>query len=181
MPVPAKELIERIMNGQRDFSNISVYPSRLNEEKKLYKELNEYLQENNDSLFKNPINFTGAQMPSLEAPDIYLPATNFTRAYLYGSDLRRACLQHSKFNHADLEGVDFGGADLFHSDLSDATLRHASLMGANFKEANLSRVWGLDETSYLKHADFKETKVTEKEKEIIEAALKQRKFLELVK
>lgn len=179
--MPAKELIERIMNGQRDFSNISVYPSKLNEEKKLYKELNEYLQENNDSLFKNPINFTGAQMPSLEAPDIYLPATNFSHAYLYGSDLRRACLQHSKFNHADLEGVDFSGADLLHSDLTGANVRYANFMVANLKEANLTRAWDLEKAQSLSQANFNETKVTEKEKEIIEAALKQRKFLELVK
>lgn len=109
---------------------------------------------------------------------------------LVGAFMIGASIKDARINRADLRSVNFYGADLTFTRIS-ADLRHAVLEsadlyrtdfsspvkeGSGFGEsvsgADLRGVHGLDSSKYLNHAIFFKTRVTEREKRIIEKALK---------
>ena len=147
-----KEFVRQALSGERDFSktrleegfDLSGYES--------FDELQKYLK--NQNLKENPFAIDYSQLKGVKAIGIYLPYVRGWVADLKGAHLR---------------GADLGGADLGRADLWGADLKGAHLWGADLKAVkNLKNVLNLEE------AIFCETRVSEKEKAIIENALKKR-------
>ena len=142
-----KEFVRQALSGERDFSK-----TRLEEGFDLsgyesFDELQKYLK--NQNLKENPFAIDYSQLKGVKAIGIYLP---YVRGWV-----------------ADLKGAHLRGADLGRADLWGADLKGAHLWGADLKA-----VKNLDEVLNLGEANFCRTRVSEKEKAIIESALKER-------
>ena len=192
-----KEFVRQALSGERDFSK-----TRLEEGFDLsgyegFDELQNYLRKQN---FKeNPFVINYSELKDVKAEGIYLPYVKGEEAYLVGAklvgaDLERANLERANLRRADLVGAklvgakleradlvgakleraDLRGADLERADLRGADLERAELWGADLSGANLKAVKNLDEVLNLGEANFCRTRVSEKEKAIIESALKER-------
>ena len=182
-----KEFVRQALSGERDFSK-----TRLEEGFDLsgyegFDELQNYLRKQN---FKeNPFVINYSELKDVKAEGIYLPYVKGEEAYLVGAklvgaDLERANLERANLRRADLVGAklvgakleraDLVGAKLERADLRGADLERAELWGADLSGANLKAVKNLDEVLNLGEANFCRTRVSEKEKAIIESALKER-------
>jgi len=157
-----KEFVRQALSGERDFSktrleegfDLSGYES--------FDELQKYLK--NQNLKENPFAIDYSQLKGVKAIGIYLP---YVRGWV--ADLKGAHLRGADLGGADLEGADLGRANLWGADLKGAHLGRADLGGADLKA-----VKNLDEVLNLGEANFCRTRVSEKEKAIIESALKER-------
>ena len=167
-----KEFVRQALSGERDFSktrleegfDLSGYES--------FDELQKYLK--NQNLKENPFAIDYSQLKGVKAIGIYLPYVKGEEAYLVGAKLVGAKLERADLVGAKLERADLRGADLERADLRGADLERAELWGADLSGANLKAVKNLDEVLNLGEANFCRTRVSEKEKAIIESALKER-------
>jgi uncharacterized protein YjbI with pentapeptide repeats len=107
-----------------------------------------------------------------------LEYANLRNANLLNADLRNAILWCANLENANLENAILWYVDLENANLENADLENADLWHANLEYADLRRVKNLDKAKNLEHASYFSTKVTEREKKIIEKALKKKKLFE---
>jgi uncharacterized protein YjbI with pentapeptide repeats len=203
-----KELISKILSGERDFRGIALPDNTHLSRHRNYEQLKNYL---NETINENPLIFLNSRLINLQAPDLKMCRANFKGASLYQANFRKANLNNANFTgvdlynanfkeaslyqanfrEADLYNANFTGANLMESDLIGTDFRQANLnkaklwatrvKGTNFEKTNLVGVLNLDKVHYLGFAIFKDTKVTEKEREIIEKARKEINLYNLVR
>jgi uncharacterized protein YjbI with pentapeptide repeats len=166
--ITARELVQRLLAGERDFTSTRLDPSdRDLTSVTEYSQLNEYLRGLED-LRENPIVCNGVDWAGLRAPGLYflgarLAGANLSQADLRECDIRRADLQGIRLTGADVSGGTFIGSRMMESDLSNATMK-----GTDLYEANLSKgvLAGCDLTGAymlrlnLSGADLTRTKLT---------------------
>jgi len=98
------------------------------------------------------------------------------RANLREVNLRKADLKKADLREADLGVADLEGADLWKANLREADISRAYFRRTDFEEADLRGVKNLEDTLSIDHANFYKTRVTEREKAIIEEALKRKQL-----
>lgn len=147
--IGGRELIRRILAGERDFSGTRLRPEEANlAALEGYQELLAYLRA--QDLRTTPLSAERADWRFLGAPGLFcqaarLAGADLSGAVLRGADLRRAdltgarlrdadlthaLLTHQRLHGADLTGARLNGADLYEANLTDAVLRNADLTGA---------------------------------------------------
>lgn len=197
-----EEFVKKILDDERDLSSIKLKPEFDLSGYEGFKELQDYLREQN--LNENPIYIRDSEFMYIKAKGLFLPyvrgvRSKFEGANLSGAKLMRAEFCGANFKGADLSGTDFGesdfweayfteanltraifnGAEFSNANLDSANLEGADLLMADFNDANLKRanlknVMNLEKTLNIEYAHFYDTKVTDKEMKIIE--LKRRKL-----
>lgn len=105
-------------------------------------------------------------------------------ARLMGVDLgeatmRQTDLYEASLAGANLRGVDFSGAWLLRLALKEADLTGANLTGVDFYRADLRGAIGLEAARDLGTARFHQTIVTERERAIVEAALRAQSWFDI--
>jgi uncharacterized protein YjbI with pentapeptide repeats len=136
-----RELIDRIMAGERDFAATCIPGESCDlESEEAYAQLLSYLQE--QDLRNSPIIAERSDWRGLKARGLCIQWAKLADADLSGADLRGADLRRSDFTGATFQGADLGEAELTHSrfidaDFSSATLRSADLYEANLTQSNL--------------------------------------------
>jgi len=157
-----KEFVRQALSGKIDFSQIILEEGFNLSGYEGFDELQKYLKKQN--FIENPFVINHSQLKGVKAIGIYLP---YVKGHV--TDLEGAYLEKANLREAKLEGADLREAKLEGADLRGAYLREAKLEGADLKAVkNLKNVLNLEE------AIFCETRVSEKEKAIIENALKKR-------
>ncbi|MFB6076343.1 MAG: pentapeptide repeat-containing protein [Candidatus Aenigmatarchaeota archaeon] len=120
-------------------------------------------------------NFRGADLSETSFTNATLSFCNLQETNLKEAEFEGAWLNCANLKKANLEGVWLG-----YSNLTDADLRGANLRGVNFKgttliNADLRSVKKLDEAKNLGLAVYSNTKVSEKDREIIKSAISKNK------
>jgi len=169
--------VNKLLGGERDFSKIQLPKGYDLAGYEGFSDLQRYLKE--QDLRRNPVIIGDSSLVRLQAPGLYLPYVQGRGADLGGADLRRADLRGADLWGADLRGADLWGADLGGADLGGADLGGADLWGADLWGADLRGVGDLKTTLNLCDAIFRNTIVTEAEKQKIEAILKERKLFDV--
>ena len=169
--------VNKLLGGERDFSKIQLPKGYDLAGYEGFSDLQRYLKE--QDLRRNPVIIGDSSLVRLQAPGLYLPYVQGRGADLGGADLRGADLRGADLWGADLRGADLGGADLRRAGLRGADLGGADLGGADLWGADLRGVGDLKTTLNLCDAIFRNTIVTEAEKQKIEAILKERKLFDV--
>ena len=164
--------VNKLLGGERDFSKIQLPKGYDLAGYEGFSDLQRYLKE--QDLRRNPVIIGDSSLVRLQAPGLYLPYVQGRGADLGGADLGGADLRR-----ADLRGADLWGADLRRAGLRGADLGGADLGGADLWGADLRGVGDLKTTLNLCDAIFRNTIVTEAEKQKIEAILKERKLFDV--
>ena len=169
--------VNKLLGGERDFSKIQLPKGYDLAGYEGFSDLQRYLKE--QDLRRNPVIIGDSSLVRLQAPGLYLPYVQGRGADLGGADLRRADLRGADLWGADLRRAGLRGADLGGADLGGAGLWGADLGGADLWGADLRGVGDLKTTLNLCDAIFRNTIVTEAEKQKIEAILKERKLFDV--
>ena len=174
--------VNKLLGGERDFSKIQLPKGYDLAGYEGFSDLQRYLKE--QDLRRNPVIIGDSSLVRLQAPGLYLPYVQGRGADLGGADLRRADLRGADLWGADLRRAGLRGADLRRAglggaDLGGAGLGGADLWGADLWGADLRGVGDLKTTLNLCDAIFRNTIVTEAEKQKIEAILKERKLFDV--
>jgi uncharacterized protein YjbI with pentapeptide repeats len=147
--ITGRELIRRILDGERDFSRTRLTPSTSLHKEEAFQEMNAYLQR--QDLRTAPIIAEGADWRGLCAPGLFLQSARLAGADLSGanlsaSDLRRALFNdaklidanlesaimiHCRFVQTDLTGANMRGADMYEAKINGAALRNTDLTFAH--------------------------------------------------
>ncbi|MEM4318499.1 MAG: pentapeptide repeat-containing protein [Candidatus Pacearchaeota archaeon] len=184
IPMKGDELVKKILAGERDFSRIELEEGFNLADHESFEELQKYLT--NANLDLDPIIMDNSKLRGVVARNLYLPFFRGKEANLWGADLLGADLSGADLWRACLSGADLSGAYLWRACLSGADLSGAylwradlwgaDLWGADLSSAYLKNVKNLGKAVNLGHAIFYHTIVTEREKEIIERALKKKQL-----
>lgn len=197
-----KEFVEKVIDGERDFFGIKLEEGFDLAGYKGFSVMQDYLKK--QDLESNPVDITHSVFRYVSASGLYLPhvkgvgidlsgadlieanlsGADLCGAHLSGANLIGAELSDADLNSANLAGADLCGARLFGANLSVADLAGANISGANLSGANLMgtclrHVYNLECAEGLGHAAYFKTKVTEKEKAIIEKALEGRNLFDV--
>lgn len=158
--ISARELIQRILGGDRDFAHTFIPRDQSLETAEGYGDLLEYLR--GQDLRSSPLNAEGAEWQGLKAPQLLLSFSKLSGANLAGADLRGADFRRADLSGADLNGSDLGGATMIGANLQRANLRgarmretdlyEAGVAGANLQDTDLTRAFLLRLAT--KEADF---------------------------
>ena len=162
-----KNLIKRIIDGERDFTGEYIEDEILSEN--IRNKLKEYIKSTN--IEKNPIILNNANIIECDFSYIYLPYTQAKEIHI----------SKSNFSNANLHGTNFESANIFNSyfenaDLSESIIRNASVESsyfdyANFTKADIRGVRNLDLAFGLDKIQYYNTIMSQKEREIIERKL----------
>jgi len=141
--ISGKELIQRILEGERDFSRTRLKPETALHEEEGFREMNAYLQK--QDLRTTPVIAEGADWRGLRAPGLYFQSARLAGADLSGADLRASDLRRALFNGTKLQKANLEGAILLHArfvetDLSGANLREIDMYEAKVNNAILRGV-----------------------------------------
>ena len=147
--IKGEEFVRKILAGERDFSGITLEKFFDLAGHEGFGDMQEYLRKTD--LQTSPLILDDSELQYIKARGLYLPFVRGKEANLRGADLRGA----------NLCGAHLGGAYLCGAHLGMADLR-----GAKNPEATLA----------IEYADFYKTKVTDREKAIIEEALKRKQL-----
>lgn len=189
-----REFVRRLLSGERDFSRIRLEEGFNFDDPNFTHNLSTYLL--NRDLSKDKIILHGSELRYVKLNNYNLAYTcgegvDFTGANLADSNFQRAYFAKSSFLQAILSNVNFKGVCLNYADLRESKLHftsfsHASLDHADLREAvlndvsfecttlygtDLRGISGLENVTSMITAKFFDTKVTEKEKTIIEKLL----------
>lgn len=167
-----EEFVKKVLAGERDFSEIKLEEGFDLSGYKGFQTLQDYLKKQGDLIY-NTIIIDNSEFKYIKAKGVYLPCIKGVGANLIGADLRLAYLEEADFGNANLGEADFRGADLGNAKLVEtnlirANLKDTYLKGANLKGANLREVKNLEDCVGLEFVNFNKTKITQKEKEIID-------------
>tara|TARA_Y100000310_G_C20650000_1_gene798833 strand:- start:189 stop:803 length:615 start_codon:yes stop_codon:yes gene_type:complete len=187
------EFIEKILVGERDFRGI--YLSN-------YDFANSSLRAYLESQYsaKEPLNIEDSYFRNIWADNLNLSCINgmnsdFSDVHLKGSNLINSNFRGSQFNNVSFVGAHlieadlsnsigarsyFKGCSFIKSNLKSTNLKNACFKGSSFYYANLYKtdlrgIKGLESVQGLDFAHFLKTIVTEREKEIIENAIRKAK------
>jgi uncharacterized protein YjbI with pentapeptide repeats len=172
----AKEFVQRILSGERDFSYIQLRDFDSNSEQfDTFVQMNEYLK--NIDLSKEPLILNGADLNNIKAGGIWLPyvkahGATFREVYFRGANLKYGEFQKASFYRTDLDQANCQYCDFYNTYFKEASLHSTHLGKANFKFADLTGARHLDYAHEVEHATFEKTYVREEEKKIILDALK---------
>jgi len=184
-----EEFVRKVLAGERNFKGITLPKCFDLNECKNFPEVQAYLRSQN--LEENPLYLSHIEWERVKAKGLYLPfvialqadlrGANLERADLRGANLERANLERADLRGAnlgaaylggaDLRGAYLGGANLERADLRGANLGAAYLGGADLRGADLRGARNLETIFNLEYANFGRTRVTEREKTVIEKAL----------
>jgi uncharacterized protein YjbI with pentapeptide repeats len=144
--VSGKEIIRRILEGERDFSHTRLAPATALHEEEGFPEMIAYLRQ--QDLRATPVIAEGVDWRGLRAPGLFLQSARFAEADLSGADLRNSNLRRAAFNgarlqHANLEGAVMMQCRFIQTDLSGANMRGADMYeakvnGAVFRDVDLT-------------------------------------------
>lgn len=160
--VTGKELIQRLLAGEREFSRTRIAPEAGALDKEAaYPSLLAYLR--GQDLRAEPIKAAGVDWRGLRAPGLF-----FEFASLLGSNLSGAVLTDASFRRIDAVGASFKGANLSKATfvaarLGEADFTNAVMQDADFYEANLAaaRFTGADLTrSFVIRTALKDVDLT---------------------
>jgi len=158
--ITAKELIQKLMAGERDVSNTRLPADTALDKDDSYAALLTYLKA--EDLRANPIKADHVEWRGIKAPGLFIEF-----ASLLGSDLSGAVITDGSFRRIDGVGINFKGANLSRStfvaarlgeaDLTDAILQDADFYesnqaGASYRNADLTRSFII--RTALKDADL---------------------------
>jgi len=116
-------------------------------------------------------NLRAAYLRGANLGEANLERADLGEANLGAANLRAAYLREANLGAAYLGGADLRGADLRAAYLGGADLRGANLRAAYLREADLRGARNLETIFNLEYANFGRTRVTEREKTVIEKAL----------
>lgn len=125
-------------------------------------------------------NLENANLGNANLESANLRDANLRNAYLWYADLKYANLEDADLRNANLGYADLRNANLWHADLGAASLGYADLGSANLGHTDLRGVRNLETALSLEKAKFSHTKVTDKERRMIEAASKKKVLLDIV-
>ena len=180
-----KEFLEKIMNGERDFSGIHLPLSTNLTLEETYQEVNTLLEKMpRKELNRNPLILKGVDFEGIIAQKFFLVHANLSHARLVEADLKHANLARanlleanlhlSDLSYTNLSRVDFYLADLSHAKLSYANINKANFTHSDLYKSDFRKTLNLDKAHNLEFAVFNKTLVTLKEREIIEETMKKR-------
>ena len=192
--IKGEEFVRKILAGERDFSGITLEKFFDLAGHEGFGDMQEYLRKTD--LQTSPLILDDSELQYIKARGLYLPFVRGKEANLRGADLRGAnlcgahlggaylCGAHlggaylcgAHLWEANLGGADLRGADLGEANLGEANLRGAYLGGAYLGMADLRGAKNPEATLAIEYADFYKTKVTDREKAIIEEALKRKQL-----
>ncbi len=193
LEIDRDELVEQLLLGERSFYELKLKKNCDITRHPRFKEVLDALE---NPEFKHPpldishsimvgINLTGISAQDTGALKCDLTSANLSKTDLSGSDFSSAKLQKAnlsgavfkaaEFENADLRDVNLVNANLHEANLTSANLQGADMKGcdvrgADFCNVNLKGVKNLALCKNLEFALFDKTKVSEKEKQIIEQA-----------
>ena len=116
----ANELIQRYLDGERDFSGVDLPKAKLSQA-----DLRE-------------INLGSANLQGADLKGANLQDADLSWAKLQEADLRGALLTNADMSYANLRKANLFGADLENANLDSANLREADLSGTNMQGADLT-------------------------------------------
>ncbi len=157
--IAPKDLVKRIMDGERDFSSTRL-TGALDEEAG-YAGLGAYLRE--QDLRAEHLTAAGSDWSGLKARGLFFPFSKLAGINLSGADLRGADFRRTDFTGADLEGADLSGATVIGCRFQEANLAGAVLRATDFYEASLAgaKLPGADLTrAFLLRLALKEADVS---------------------
>ena len=150
------EFVGKILNGERDFSNIRL-EKRFNLNKhEGFITLNDYLK-SQTNLSSNPIIIDNSDFKGISARELHLPyisgkSVNFRWAKLYKANFECSNFEGAEIRWASLIDANFECANLYNTIFRSTNLRDANLRYANLEKANLS--WVNLEGSNLERANL---------------------------
>ena len=181
-----QEFMKKIMNGERDFTDITGRNWDLPQHFEEYKAFLDYL--NSQEFKDNPLILNNAVISGSNIGRVCIPyakflGANLRKANLQGANLKKANLEEANLGKACFFGAYLGEANMRNSylggtDLEQAYLVKANLEGAyiggailrrtNLSKTNLKNVQDLERAIKMEEANIKEAIMTPKEKTIIE-------------
>ena len=132
--ISPKDLVKRIMDGERDFSSTRLSGSL--DDEAGYASLDSYLRE--QDLRAGSLTAAGSDWSGLRARGLFFPFSNLAGINLSGADLRGADFRRTDFTEANLAGVDLSGATVIGCRFQGANLAGATLRATDFYEASLA-------------------------------------------
>lgn len=132
--ITAAELAQRILSGERNFTETRLIGDPNLAALENYVELLSYLRA--QDLRNVPVIAEGSDWQGLLAPGLFFQAAKLSGANLSQANLQRADLRRAELVGARLVGADLSGATLVVARLMKANLLGASLRGADLYEAN---------------------------------------------
>jgi len=187
--VKGQEFVRKLLDGERDFSNVRLEPYFGLSGDDSFATLQEYLK--TSDMQKAPVIFEKADMTGMDADGLYLPYLRANGASFKHATMMEAHLASGQFSHADfryaqllqtnMEHADLRNADLRQADLNLALLNNTLLGGANFlgtkllftnlQSANIKGIVGLEQATHCATANFQFVTLTDKEKAVIRREL----------
>ncbi|MBI4116200.1 pentapeptide repeat-containing protein [Candidatus Pacearchaeota archaeon] len=133
--ISGEEFVGKILNGERDFSNIYLEKNFDLNGNDAFTELQEYLRSPG---YNSDLELRGATLIGLKANGIYLPYLNAPFAKIYHSQFSGAHLPKTNLCGSVLTGSNFNFAKLWNADLSKTRLERTQFKEAELNEANLA-------------------------------------------
>lgn len=152
--IKEKELIDRILSGEKDFTGISIKYLDIRKNER-YGELFQYMEENNSHyepiLFNNSIlcnfNIYKIDLDCLQAENAQfhgckfdfssLVQSNFSNSRLYDVSFSNSYMPHSDFSGSYIRNVDFSNANLSQSEFYNAIIESAQFIDSKLRKAKL--------------------------------------------
>jgi len=183
--IEGQEFVRKVLDGERDFSNVRLEPHFGLSGDDSFATLQEYLK--HADLQKAPLIVEKADLTGLDADGLYLPYLRANGASFKHATMMEANLEAAQFRYADLryaelpqtnmEYADLRNADLRQADLNLARLNNTLLAGANFvgtkllwtnlQSANIEGIVNLEQATHCATANFQFVCLTDTEKAII--------------
>ena len=136
IPITGRELIQRILAGERDFSRTRLAPATPLHQEEGFRQMIAYLQQ--QDLRTTPVIAEGVDWKGLKAPGLFLPSAHLVGADLSGADLRDSDLRRALFNDAKLDRANLEGSIMLHCRLIQTDLTGANMRGVDMYEAKIN-------------------------------------------
>lgn len=175
MTVELKDVIERIMKGERDFSGIEVRSNRTLMDCDVSGIFYDYMRKQDFS--KEPLILSNSKLSHIDFHYMGRPyGLNFSfmvgeNAWFIGSNLTKVNFKNSK-----LKGSSFWKADLAYADLRYCDLDDVDFWDSRIVHTDLRGVNNLERTRNMELIYPNSIKVTEKERKVIEKFLQKRRI-----
>lgn len=183
------DFINKLLAGERDFSEIHLDPYFSLSRHELFPVLQEYLKK--ADFEHTPVILDRADLTGLDADGVHLPFLKangacfkhavFMEANLQSSELRKADFRYARLVQADMNACDLRDADMRQADLNLATVTHSTLSGTNMaganllftnmRRANINGIVNLAQARSVDMANFQFVSLSDKEKVIIRMEL----------
>jgi len=187
--MPGVEFIKKLLDGERDFSRVSLEPYFNLSGNENFSAVQNYLKD--ADLRTTPVILDDADLTGLDGDGLYLPFlkanganlkhATLMEANLQSSEFRRTDFRYARLPQADMKACDFRDADMRQTDLNLAYLNNSVLTGANvagatllftnMQAANIQGIINLAQARSVETANFQFVSLSEKEKAIIRAEL----------